>query len=401
VALYDAGTKSEMRWAAPHPSGPPQNDFYFGGALALGGIAPATKPIAGTTGGTENFAKLSVTTNQVTFANTADGAVAATPLPTQGVADAGKRFAELAQLKLGAETEARAAGFGVNLSRAETENLARSRTLNRPQSATLEDLTATSVAPSPVATSKSVAVVPAEQKTAAETPRAALGVSPLGDARADFDSDTTVFYRQSDLGSLPQVALAIDALDKKAEAAPQVLSRFTVEQRGETLRLLETDGSVYEGTITNGLVAGLEESKLAGSVARDELLRETGTTARLQSVNGNVRSYYFRAAGSNVTLRQNVVVNGRISAGEDLVTQSTRSGSGRGGNGPVAAAGSRAASPVASSPAPARPPVQSTVRFITPGNAGTHVTNRISAIEGTVRVGLTNEQRFRAVQAPR
>jgi hypothetical protein len=172
----------------------------------------------------------------VTFANTADGAVAATPLPTQGVADAGKRFAELAQLKLGAETEARAAGFGVNLSRAETENLERSRTLNRPQSATLEDLTATSVAPAPVATSKSVAVVPAEQKTAAETPRAALGVSPLGDARADFDSDTTVFYRQSDLGSLPQVALAIDALDKKAEAAPQVLSRFTIHRTAERCR---------------------------------------------------------------------------------------------------------------------------------------------------------------------
>ena len=386
VALDSAGVNSERLWAAPSPSGPPQNGYFFGGAPALGGIAPATKPDAGPTMA-ENLGKLSVTTNQVTFANLSDGIVAATPLPTQGMAEAGKRFGEVAQLQLGSEVEARSAGYGLNRSRTEAEESLARRKLNLPQAANVADHPAKSEAPVATATSRSVAVIPPEQKPFAETLQAAVGVAPLGDARADFDSDMAVFYRQSDFGSQPQVALATAASDKKAVAAPRVLSRFTVEQRGERLRLLETDGSVYEGTITNGLVTGLEESKLAGTVAKDELPRETETATGLQKVQENARSYYFRAAGSNVTLRQNVVVNGRLSASEEPVAQSVRGG-GRAGGG---------SAPVASPPVPTRP----ASRSITPANRSPNSTNRISTIEGTVRVGLTNEQRFRAVRSPR
>jgi hypothetical protein len=213
-------------------------------------------------------------------------------------------------------------------------------------------------------------------------------------SRADFDA-APVFYRQSDFGTMPQVAQKIDSLEKKKEAPPQVLSRFTVEQTGANLRLREADGSVYEGAIDSGLVAAAQEAAVDEALAKNkQLATEAGAGAKSPDSSG--RSYSFRAVGSNVTLRQNVVVNGRFNAGADAATEMERltvSGSAVGG-----AAGASTATR-----APARPANQPLTRRAGAGGgaAAATLTNRISTIEGTVRVGLTNEQRFRAVRSPR
>lgn len=148
-----------------------------------------------------------------------------------------------------------------------------------------------------------------------------------------------------------------------------VLNDFTVEQQGDSLRLIDADGSVYEGTIdtTNAL------TDLDSRADRSGLKKETVREPVAKPEAGVDRQYFFRATGSNVTLRQRVLVNGQWSAPEELM-----SAAGRG------SAAERA----------------TLTRFKTTGGAGVS-TNRLSTIEGTVQVGTTNAQPFRAVRAPR
>ena len=115
-----------------------------------------------------------------------------------------------------------------------------------------------------------------------------------------------------------------------------------------------------------------------GAREKDALVREK-TVALKSSASNRDGEYSFQASGSNVTLRQMIVVNGRLSAAQDSST------------------------PTAGAAAPATAPLR---RAVTPaagarGGGATIATNQISRIEGTVRVGAANEQSFKAVRAAR
>jgi hypothetical protein len=105
-------------------------------------------------------------------------------------------------------------------------------------------------------------------------------------------------------------------------------------------------------------------------------------------VSGAARNYSFRAIGSNVTLKQVVIVSGRLSGTDGLA---------RGVNRPAALGGA------APAPATASAQMRSRVAADPAGTRGTTAiaTNAALTIDGTVRVGGTNEQRFRAVRLPR
>ena len=87
----------------------------------------------------------------------------------------------------------------------------------------------------------------------------------------------------------------------------------------------------------------------------------------------------FRATGSNVTLRQSVVVNGRFTPGTEA---------GRAGRARPAEAPSKIADLAARRVVP-------TTSNAFAGQYGA-ATNATSTIEGTVRIGTTNQQWFRA-----
>jgi hypothetical protein len=155
------------------------------------------------------------------------------------------------------------------------------------------------------------------------------------------------------------------------ETSP-VLNDFIIEQRGNTVRVVDGDGSVYNGTVETPITAQKDQ----GIVTRGAIVAKTleSTTAP--------QELSFRANGSNVTLRQSVVVNARFS----LDTNATRASRYAGG---AQDAGRKLGTDLA-------------VRRFAPakdnafGSQSNVVTNEAATIEGTVRIGTTNQQLFRA-----
>ncbi|HMP83626.1 MAG TPA: hypothetical protein PKA41_13075 [Verrucomicrobiota bacterium] len=112
-----------------------------------------------------------------------------------------------------------------------------------------------------------------------------------------------------------------------------VLNSFQVEQLGDELRVIDEDGSTYSGNI---LVAGVRFQSAPPSGAgggndgglgkhRDEIKKteaskdSTASESRLQSD----QNFYFRVAGFNNTLRQNVVFEGNLIPTNQAVQSST------------------------------------------------------------------------------
>jgi hypothetical protein len=187
-----------------------------------------------------------------------------------------------------------------------------------------------------------------------------------------------VFFRQSD-ALQSSLAFSVGSFGaQKKQDGESVLGRFTVEQRGAQLRMIEADGSVYEGTIAAD--AGASRGIDGVSESRARLEKETVTRVGASQA----RYYSFRAAGTNRTLRQPVVLNGTF------VTDEAEA------DGDAAGVSQPAVPP----PAPFRRAIIPAPSINAPASSATD-TNQIRLIEGTVRVGPTNEQRFRAVRGSR
>jgi len=213
------------------------------------------------------------------------------------------------------------------------------------------------------------------------TPTAALGVR---------SSDAITFFRLDESGSQKQVDLtktASDQLKRKSELTTSpVLAHFTIEQRGRTVRVVDADGSVYTGDM-DAPVAAEFEARTAGEKA--EMLREK-TVALPEPNVSRAREASFRASGSNVTLHQFVVVNGTF-------TQSTNVSNVP--NGAVAGgANGRLNAAAPSSELAVRRGLASGGSFARTANA---ITNSPVAIEGTIRIGATNLQWFKAARESR
>ncbi len=177
--------------------------------------------------------------------------------------------------------------------------------------------------------------------------------------------------------TLTSTALGDKEVASKAKAAASeaspVLNQFAVEQSGSTIRLIDADGSHYVGELETPLSTAFGVS-LAG-----QPLAERKQGPQLSEGVSKSDEYSFRASGSNATLRQMVVITGKFAGNTNAVLA--------GGRNTYA----DPAKPLAPSVARSLP---SSVTVTGPNER----LNRSLAIEGTVRIGGTNLQWFRAAQ---
>ncbi len=103
----------------------------------------------------------------------------------------------------------------------------------------------------------------------------------------------------------------------KSAATPSnvtpVLATFSVEQNGRALRVVDSDGSTYDGFVQLGVLpvqpAAAPQrafSQAAIPVAKDSSDKEAGV--------GAARNYFFRVTGTNRSLKQNIVFSGNLLA---------------------------------------------------------------------------------------
>jgi len=185
--------------------------------------------------------------------------------------------------------------------------------------------------------------------------------------RSDAAEQPVRFYR----AAAPRLALAEESDSRAKQNAPafRVLDRFAVEQRTNTMRLVDSDGSIYEGTLEPQATATSASPEPLDGLVREQ--RRTRTS--LESAARPPAAYTFRASGSNVTLRQRIEVTGRLSY-DAAATNSAG----------TALSTRQRVAPSAPRATPSRtPPATPTV------------------IDGTVRVGAEGEQRFRALRDTR
>jgi len=105
------------------------------------------------------------------------------------------------------------------------------------------------------------------------------------------------FYRLNLPANSPRAA--------RAGAAP-ILATFRVEQNGDQLRMVDADGSVYTGNVQ----AAREAAYGAVNAAQNKpaALMKDGSI----SVPAAARNYFFRVAGTNRNLKQNIIFTGNF-----------------------------------------------------------------------------------------
>jgi hypothetical protein len=113
--------------------------------------------------------------------------------------------------------------------------------------------------------------------------------------------------------------------------APSVLANFQVQQNGSAIRVVDADGSVYDGALQT------ENAVAQNSPAPAEVARQKAVTSRDEPQ--VAQNYFFRVTGTNLTLKQNVVFVGNLLASSSATVNgqqaNTRNGNFSGGGGGV------------------------------------------------------------------
>jgi hypothetical protein len=118
-----------------------------------------------------------------------------------------------------------------------------------------------------------------------------------------------------------------------AQAVP-VLVNFQVQQNGSAVRVVDADGSVYDGSLLPGIAVAQNEPAPAATPAPPGAA--PAPVERANSIaNGDesqtAQNYFFRVTGTNQTLKQNVVFSGNLLAYANTMTNLQQSLSGSGG----------------------------------------------------------------------
>jgi hypothetical protein len=103
------------------------------------------------------------------------------------------------------------------------------------------------------------------------------------------------------------IAARRSAKEAPSTAAP-LLTSFRVEQNGGEMRIVDADGSIYTGTVQ---VAN-QESESHTTFASTFKSAPAGAAARAPQQFPAAQNYFFRVAGTNRNLRQNVVFSGNL-----------------------------------------------------------------------------------------
>ena len=95
-----------------------------------------------------------------------------------------------------------------------------------------------------------------------------------------------------------------------------VLANFNVTQSGDRIRIVDGDGSVYDGVLLaeedakkSKALASELQSKKAGEDGSKLVFKEVAAASLRQQ---NSQNFFFRAAGTNLSLRQNVAITGQF-----------------------------------------------------------------------------------------
>ena len=131
-----------------------------------------------------------------------------------------------------------------------------------------------------------------------------------------------------------------------AQTTP-VLQSFQVQQNGDAISVVDRDGSVYNGSVQSESETVRNEPAPAKTFAARATPPQSQTKAAPLAGNEQqaAQNYFFRVAGMNRTLKQNVVFTGNMEAIPNVITnaQQTLKGDvgGFGGNGNVSGAGNQ------------------------------------------------------------
>jgi hypothetical protein len=116
--------------------------------------------------------------------------------------------------------------------------------------------------------------------------------------------------------------------------ATAVLANFQVQQNGTAIRVVDADGSVYDGALQPEIAGAQNEQVTAGALTLP-MNREKSIASRdepQQAENSQMaQNYFFRVAGTNLTLKQNVVFVGNLLA-NFKVTANGQQANNRNGN---------------------------------------------------------------------
>jgi hypothetical protein len=113
--------------------------------------------------------------------------------------------------------------------------------------------------------------------------------------------------------------------------ATAVLANFQVQQNGSAIRVVDADGSVYDGALQS------ESEAVQNAIGSLEVDRQKVVATRDEPQ--LAQNYFFRVAGTNLTLKQNVVFAGNLLANSGATANgqqaNNRNGNFGGGGGSV------------------------------------------------------------------
>jgi hypothetical protein len=139
--------------------------------------------------------------------------------------------------------------------------------------------------------------------------QAALTANVVKTETIQFGTRAVEQLAQNQLGAL-QNSFRNNAV---AARSTVVLAKFLVQQTGNAIRVMDADGSVYEGAVLENnanapVSAGLPELPQEKS----EAVRQNAAANGGRQSAAAAQNYLFRVAGTNVTLKQTVVFTGNL-----------------------------------------------------------------------------------------
>jgi len=153
-------------------------------------------------------------------------------------------------------------------------------------------------------------------KTAPGAPMAAATPPPALEVAGDLEKSKPVGGTMQSLAQTGTASPQQNLYRNVSAVAPTapVMQSFQVLQTGDAISVVDRDGSVYQGSIQ--VAAAVEHNTPVPApgeaVVPLQIQTRTGPTA----VNGQPANqyYFFRVAGTNQTLKQNVVFSGNVEA---------------------------------------------------------------------------------------
>jgi hypothetical protein len=164
-------------------------------------------------------------------------------------------------------------------------------------------------------------------------------VAPGGELAANAPAASHGFLRADTSG----LQNAFKNTIAPAQAVP-VLVNFQVQQNGNAVRVVDADGSVYNGSLLPESAVAQNEPVSATTPALPVTAPakvERAKTSASRDETQTALNYFFRVTGMNQTLKQNVVFAGNLLAMASTATNLQQSLSGRSGLGGGSAGGSQ------------------------------------------------------------